>query len=76
MPDRPVIASRLVLYALLAAIAGPATAQTPAQPVFLDGQAQVVPAFADPADWIRHDLWWRQSSTRMGTASRTGSTSR
>lgn len=26
-------------------------------PVFKDGQAQVVPAFKDPAYWIRHDLW-------------------
>ncbi len=28
-----------------------------ARPVFVDGQAQVVPAFEDPASWIRHDLW-------------------
>jgi hypothetical protein len=28
-----------------------------AQPVFEDGQAQVVAAFADTAQWIRHDLW-------------------
>lgn len=28
-----------------------------AVPVFEDGQAQVVPAFADPAQWLRHDLW-------------------
>lgn len=28
-----------------------------AVPVFEDGQAQVVEAFADPQDWIRHDLW-------------------
>jgi X-Pro dipeptidyl-peptidase len=27
------------------------------QPVFVDGQAQVVPAFADTTLWIRHDLW-------------------
>lgn len=25
--------------------------------VFVDGQAQVVPAFADSAQWVRHDLW-------------------
>ena len=25
--------------------------------VIADGQAQVVPAFNDPARWIRHDLW-------------------
>ena len=29
----------------------------PAQPVFIDGEAQVVPAFNDAEKWIRHDLW-------------------
>ena len=28
-----------------------------ARPVFEDGQAQIVDAFADPEAWIRHDLW-------------------
>ncbi|MEM6329208.1 MAG: Xaa-Pro dipeptidyl-peptidase [Planctomycetota bacterium] len=28
-----------------------------AVPVFKDGEAQVVPAFADPDYWVRHDLW-------------------
>lgn len=28
-----------------------------AGPVFADGQAQIVDGFADPATWIRHDLW-------------------
>lgn len=27
------------------------------KPVFEDGQAQVVPAFAEPGDWIRERLW-------------------
>ncbi|MEQ9570018.1 MAG: Xaa-Pro dipeptidyl-peptidase, partial [Longimicrobiales bacterium] len=36
---------------------GAACAQQPAAPVFEDGQAQVVPAFADTAQWIREDLW-------------------
>lgn len=38
----------------------PATTSTqdqPAKPVFVDGQAQVVPAFEKPADWIRERLW-------------------
>ena len=26
-------------------------------PVFEDGEAQVVPGFKDPADWVKHDLW-------------------
>jgi len=43
---------------LTAAAALPVGAQpAPAGPVFRDGQAQVVPAFADPQRWIRHDLW-------------------
>ena len=28
-----------------------------ARPVFVDGQAQIVPAFADTAQWIREELW-------------------
>ncbi len=30
---------------------------TSAQPVFENGEAQVVKAFEDPSRWIRHDLW-------------------
>jgi len=26
-------------------------------PVIVDGQAQIIPEFADPNSWIRHDLW-------------------
>jgi len=32
-------------------------ADAPARPVFEDGQAQVVEAFADTATWIREELW-------------------
>lgn len=28
-----------------------------AQPIFKDGEAQIVEAFSNPKDWIRHDLW-------------------
>ena len=28
-----------------------------AKPVFKDGEAQIVEAFKDPKEWIRHDLW-------------------
>ncbi|WP_298897068.1 Xaa-Pro dipeptidyl-peptidase [uncultured Psychroserpens sp.] len=28
-----------------------------AQPVFKDGEAQIVKAFSDSGNWIRHDLW-------------------
>lgn len=37
------------------AAAGPSTEK--AAPIFVDGQAQVVPAFRDSSDWIRHDLF-------------------
>jgi X-Pro dipeptidyl-peptidase len=29
----------------------------PARPVFVDGQAQIVPAFEDDSQWIRETLW-------------------
>ncbi len=51
------------MYAVLSAITFggslPAQAQAPndARPVFENGEAQVVEAFADPGQWIRHDLW-------------------
>jgi X-Pro dipeptidyl-peptidase len=32
-------------------------AQEKAQPIFKDGEAQIVDAFSDPKTWIRHDLW-------------------
>jgi X-Pro dipeptidyl-peptidase len=32
-------------------------AQAPARPVFENGMAQVVPAFADSTQWIRQNLW-------------------
>ncbi|TYB78246.1 Xaa-Pro dipeptidyl-peptidase [Bizionia myxarmorum] len=34
-----------------------ANAQEKAVPVFTDGEAQIVEAFSNPDDWIRHDLW-------------------
>jgi X-Pro dipeptidyl-peptidase len=36
---------------------GAAGGTGPAQPVFVDGQAQVVPAFQNPEEWIREELW-------------------
>jgi X-Pro dipeptidyl-peptidase len=46
----------LILPLLLAA---PLAAQTPqrAAPVFVNGMAQVVPAFQDTSKWIRQNLW-------------------
>ena len=50
-----------VLLSLCAAALGSAPAlaqqQEPAKPVFKNGEAQVVPAFARAKEWIRHDLW-------------------
>jgi X-Pro dipeptidyl-peptidase len=43
-----------VLGALVSAQAPPSA---PARPVFADGQAQVVPAFAEASQWIRQKLW-------------------
>src|SRR5689334_10205160 len=34
-----------------------ATPQSPAKPVFENGQAQIVPAFQDPSQWIHQTLW-------------------
>ncbi len=31
--------------------------ETPVGPIFEDGEAQVVPAFQNMNEWIRHDLW-------------------
>lgn len=46
-----VIASIVVLTAMASA------RPQAAKPVFVDGQAQVVPAFSDPSEWIRERLW-------------------
>ena len=52
---------RLFAVALVATLAAQrAAAQggtAAAGPVFQNGMAQVVPAFQDSANWIRHDLW-------------------
>lgn len=46
-------ASTILLSASIAAI----SQSQKAIPVFQDGQAQVVEAFRDPAEWIREQLW-------------------
>ncbi|MGV3616461.1 MAG: Xaa-Pro dipeptidyl-peptidase [Fimbriimonas sp.] len=57
------VTSRLSLrsgwgWASVALMTGAASAQeSPAKPVFTDGQAQVVPAFAKSGEWIRERLW-------------------
>jgi X-Pro dipeptidyl-peptidase len=34
-----------------------AYAQDQVGPIIEDGEAQIVPEFEDPGDWLRHDLW-------------------
>ncbi len=46
-----VIACTMVLAVAPHAVSGQAV------PVFQDGQAQIVPAFADSSQWIREELW-------------------
>ena len=61
MPDR--VTSRLCCGSTLVAFAALAvqflSAQTPAKtlPVFVNGQAQIVPGFGDTTTWIRQELW-------------------
>jgi len=57
--DMRSVALILSLLALLTLLPGGIHAQSGATagPVFVDGQAQVVPAFADTATWIREELW-------------------
>ena len=66
-PDtRPAAASRplrnpaalAAASALIAAsVAAPVTAAAQAAHVIENGEAQIVPAFADSSTWIRHNLW-------------------
>ena len=49
---RPALVLAFLLSLLL-----PLSAQQKAAPVFADGQAQIVPAFQDPALWIKESLW-------------------
>jgi X-Pro dipeptidyl-peptidase len=47
----------IVVLAAAASSLVMARAPQKAVPVFTDGQAQIVPAFQDPAQWIREKLW-------------------
>ncbi|MFM7322749.1 MAG: CocE/NonD family hydrolase, partial [Armatimonadota bacterium] len=51
-------AAPLALLLVLAPLArGGETLRGNARPVFADGQAQIVAAFANPSEWIRERLW-------------------
>lgn len=58
MQHRHAVRVRALALAVLS-LAAPLGAQgpSPARAVFVDGEAQVVPEFADEKAWIRHDLW-------------------
>ena len=43
--------------ATAATLAAQPPASSPARPVFVDGQSQIVPAFEDAKNWIRETLW-------------------
>lgn len=49
-------ASKIILLLLVSAFYVPAQTNK-AAPVFVDGEAQIVPAFEDSSKWIRQDLW-------------------
>ena len=53
------LARRAAIVALFLSLASAAAAQgpEPARPRFENGQAQIVPAFADSSQWIRQQLW-------------------
>lgn len=53
---RHIVVTAALLTALFSAL-GARQSAGPARPVFQDGQAQIVPAFADEAQWIRETLW-------------------
>lgn len=48
---------RLFVVAVLCFGISWAQGPSKAQPIFKNGEAQIVEAFNNPEDWIRHDLW-------------------
>ena len=48
---------RFSILALGVAVSAHAQAPAKSVPVFTNGQAQIVPAFQDPAQWIHQELW-------------------
>jgi len=47
----------LYAFLLTLSVIFTALAQEKAKPIFKDGEAQIVGAFNNPDEWIRHDLW-------------------
>ena len=48
---------KLELLVVLLSISFLGNSQTKSVPVFKDGESQIVEAFSDASQWIRHDLW-------------------
>jgi X-Pro dipeptidyl-peptidase len=57
LPRIPAATMLAGVVALTAVVAAHSPSAQQARPVFVDGQAQVVPAFEDAAQWIRETLW-------------------
>lgn len=57
MTRSTVAASALVAAFTAITFAQPPQAPQPAKPIFVDGQAQIVPAFEDQTQWVRQTLW-------------------
>ena len=57
MPFANLRVSRIGIGLSLFATVAVSCAQTKAQPVFVDGQAQVVPAFSNSSEYIHESLW-------------------
>src|SRR6187431_2630125 len=51
------LATGLGAIVLATIVGAQAPATQPARPVFVDGQAQIVPAFQNAEEWIRQTLW-------------------
>lgn len=51
------IRQRTFFIILLMVVAGAGRLSAQAVPVFENGEAQIVPEFADADNWIQHDLW-------------------
>lgn len=47
----------LYVFLLTLSVVFTALAQEKAKPIFKDDEAQIVEAFNNPDEWIRHDLW-------------------
>src|SRR5689334_17777191 len=66
------VAIRVLAAFVIASGRGMAQSSVKAAPIFVNGMAQIVPAFQDSSQWIRQDLWVETSidSDRNGKKDR------